>query len=232
MIKWVLGVIVLGLGGLLYLQWSGWPPPAVVQRAQAVPGATQVATEPDPLVELSPLEDLEEYAAIKDRPLFRPDRRPRVDEPEEETAPPPPEETAKLDGLDLAGVLISPGVTVAWVKDPTQPAPLRVRPGEELNGWTVKDIKTDRLVLERQGTTDTLPLRTFNAPWASPPPPPLPPRAAAKQAPPGKPQEGEDSAKPAKPAAPSRPPSPSAKQRTVNPQLIGRKTRPPAGNPN
>lgn len=214
MIRWALALAALGLGGLLFLQWIDWPPPAVVHQDAALPGATQAATEPDPLAALSPMEDLDEYAAIRDRPLFRPDRRPRVDEPEEEVAEAPPEETPKLDGMDLAGVLLSPGASMAWVRDPSQPAPLRVRIGEDLAGWTVKDIKTDRLVLERQGATDTLPLRSFNAPWASPPPPPPPTPSVAKQAPSGKSDEGQGSERP---AATGRPPSPAAKQRTIKP---------------
>ncbi len=237
MIRWVLAVIALGLGGLLYLQWSDWPPPAALPPAPAATGETQAAAEPEPLVGLNPLEDMEEYAAIKDRPLFRPDRRPRVEEPEDATAEAPPEEAAKLDGMDLAGVLLSPAGSMAWVRDPSQPAPVRVRTGEVLAGWTVTDIKADRLVLERQGATDTLPLRTFHAPWASPPPPPPPAPQAAKQSPPGKPTDGKGSQKPAPPGAPV---PPAAKQRTAKTPPTasstapprGGRPRPPAGNPN
>lgn len=209
MIKWALMLVALGLGGLLYLEWSDWPPPPVVHRDPAVPGETPAATEPDPLAGLTPMDDIDEYAAIRDRPLFRPDRKPRVDEPEDEVAEAPPEELPKLDGMDLAGVMLSPGASMAWVKDPSQPAPVRVRLGEVLAGWTVKDIKADRLVLERQGATDTLPLRTFNAPWSSPPPPGLP-RPATKQAPSEKGKGSE------RPAAQGRPPPPAAKQHTNN----------------
>jgi len=239
MIKWVLAVISLGLGGLLYLQWSDWPPQTGLPPAPAAPGETQAVADPDPLVGLSPLDDMNEYAAIKDRPLFRPDRRPRVEDPEDATAEAPPEEAAKLDGMDLAGVLLSPAGSMAWVKDPSQPAPVRVRTGEILAGWTVKDIKADRLVLERQGATDTLPLRTFHAPWASPPPPPPPVPQAAKQPPPGKPQEGKASEKPTPPTAPGAPASTPAKQRTIKPPPTpgsvaprGGKPRPPVANPN
>jgi general secretion pathway protein N len=226
MIRWILALVALGLGGLLYLQWSGWPPPAVVQQAPQPPAEAGPAAEPDPLAALGPTEQIEDYASIKERPLFRPDRRPRVDDPADIEPEAPPEETAKLDGMDLAGVMISPGATMAWVKDPSQPAPVRVRPGEVLAGWTVKDIQADRLVLERQGATDTLPLRTFNAPWASPPPPPPP---AAKQAPTGKPQEGKGSAQPTPPA---KPPSAAAKQRPVRPPPSAATSAPPrAGRP-
>jgi general secretion pathway protein N len=209
MSKWLLAFLALGLGGVLFWQWSDWPPPAVVVQAPEGPADIQPGTESDPSQALAPMEHIEDYAVVKERPLFRPDRRPRVDDPADMEAPPPPEEAAKLDGMDLAGVLLSPGVAMAWVKDPSQPAPVRVRPGEVLGGWTVKDIQPDRLVLERQGATDTLPLRTFNAPWASPPPPP----PAPKQAQGGKPPEGKASEKP---SAPARPPTPAAKQRAAN----------------
>ena len=217
MSKWVLGLLALGLGGVLFWQWSAWPPPEAARRVPEAAADVPSGTEPDPLQALAPMEHLEDYAVVKERPLFRPDRRPRVDDPADAEAPPPPEETAKLDGMDLTGVLLSQGVAMAWVKDPSQPAPVRVRPGEVLGGWTVKDIQSDRLVLERQGATDTLPLRTFNAPWASPPPPPLPPPPAQKQAPKQaqgeKPPEGKGSEKP---SAPTRPPTPAAKQRAAN----------------
>jgi len=213
MIKWVLALLALGLASVLVLQWNDWPPPAMVAQAPEAPMEVKPGAEPDPLLALGPLEQVEDYAAIKDRPLFRPDRRPRVDDPADAEEPPPPEEAAKLDNMDVAGVLLSPGVAMAWVKDPSQPAPVRVRPGEVLAGWTVKDIQPDRLVLERQGATDTLPLRTFNAPWASPPPPPPPAPPAQKQTSGEKPPEGRGADRPPTPA---KPPTPAAKQRAAN----------------
>jgi general secretion pathway protein N len=228
MIKAVLAAVAIALGGLVYLQWSDWPPPA--QRVPVSLGEAQPQTAPDPIAGLSPLEDREEYAAIKERPLFRPDRRPREDEPDAAVEP-PPDEPADLAGVDLTGVLISPGVTTAWVKDPAQPAPLRVRLGETLAGWTVKDIKPDRLVLERQGKTDTLLLRAFNAPGASPPPAP-PPATPRRPGAPGRPAP--PAAKPPTAMSPPRvpsgaPPAPGAAPQTQV-KGPGARLRPPAGN--
>jgi len=185
MIRMLLAGLAIGLGGLLYWQWAGWPPPpppgGEVARAQAAEApAPQVF---DPIADLKPLEDREEYAVVSDRPLFRPDRRPPKDEPAEAVEA-PPEEESDLGGFDLTGIIISPGVTTAWVKDPQQQTPVRLRPGETLAGWTVKDILGDRLVVERQGKSDTLYLRDFKAPAApgAVPPPAAPPKGAPPRA--------------------------------------------------
>lgn len=232
MIKAVLAAVTLALGGLLYLQWRDWPPPLPAQRAPLPPGDTQAATRADPLAGLSPLEDKEEYAAIKDRPLFRPDRRPHIEGPDAAAAA-PPEEATELNGMDLTGVLLSPTITTAWVKDPSRPAPVRLRPGDTLAGWTVKDIKADRLVLERQGKTDTLLLRDFNAPGASPPPPALIPAAPQRPAAPGRaaPPTGKSpSAKAPGTPAITPPGTAAAPERQI--KGPGTKTKAPVGNPN
>jgi hypothetical protein len=181
MIKVLLAALVLGLGGLLYWQWTDWPLPPPRQVAGLLPPDAPVTTSPDPLAGLAPAEDREEYAAIEDRPLFRPDRRPQAQEPTDVVEAPPAVET-DLAGFDLTGVIISPAMTTAWVKDQNQQIPVRVRPGESLAGWTVKDILGDRLVVERQGKSDTLYLRDFRVPVGPgmTPPPVTPPRAAAQ----------------------------------------------------
>lgn len=174
MIKAILALVALGLAALLAAQWADWPPPEAPERAVVPADAGAVAPEPGPVVELRPLEDKQDFAVVVERPLFRPDRRPRNDEPD--AAPEPVvEESGDLAGMDLTGVLISPRVTTAWVKDPNQPAPLRLRLGDDLQGWTVKGIQADRLVLERQGKTDELPLRAFAPPGTAPSPATVPP---------------------------------------------------------
>ena len=76
----------------------------------------------------------------------------------------PTAEESDLAGFDLTGVIISPAMTTAWVKDPSQQTPVRLRAGETLAGWTVREILGDRLVVERQGKSDTLYLRDFKSP--------------------------------------------------------------------
>jgi hypothetical protein len=182
MIRTLLAGLAVGLGGLLYWQWAGWPPPPLPGGGGVSPQAVDVpATEvSDPIADLKPLEDREEYAVVRERPLFRPDRRPAKEEPTEAVEAPPVKES-DLGGFDLTGIIISPGETTAWVKDPQQQTPVRLRPGETLAGWTVTDIRADRLVVERQGKSDTLYLRDFKAPAA---PGSAPPPAAPRSAPP------------------------------------------------
>jgi general secretion pathway protein N len=232
MIKRFLALAAVGLGALLYLQWSDWPP-APAQPTAPPATATQPATGENPAAGLKPLDEKEEYAEVKERPLFRPDRRPPTDDAEGVAAA-PPEAPGELNGMDLTGILISPTLSTAWVKDPAQPLPVRLRPGETLVGWTVQEIGTDRLVLERQGKTDTLILRDFNKPGASAPPPAArrppaagrPAPAGAKQAPAGtqKPAPGALGRSPlqARRGAPEPPPS-----STVIPPG-GRTSSPPA----
>jgi hypothetical protein len=201
---------------------------------------------------LNPLDDKDSYAQVSERPLFRPDRRPRKDEPEE-AAEAPVEEASDLAGMDLTGVLLSPKVTTAWVRDPSQPTPVRLRLGDALAGWTVRDIKADRLVLERQGKTDTLLLRVFDAPGAAAPPPPAaapqrppavarPPTSAKTPAAAGTPRPGapgRPGATPGMPAAGKPPlagappaPRPGATTPEAQPKGPSARLRPPAGNPN
>src|SRR5262249_53546663 len=86
-------------------------------------------------------------AAILDRPLFDPSRRPPVipappevaeDEPEVEQPP-------ELEGR-LAGVVLRPGVREALFTRAGD-VPLAVNEGDEIDGWTVASIQLDHVVL-------------------------------------------------------------------------------------
>ena len=176
MIRAILALVSLAIGGLLAYQWKDWPPPnpaarPVTQAPIATGGAGEV--DPDPLARLSPPEPRDTYAAVIERPLFRPERKPPdPDENEPEQPEPEPETATTLDGMDLSAVVITGGVTSAWVKPPGSGDLIRLRLGDDLEGWSVKEIQPDRLVLERQGERDELPLRDFTA--APPPAPPAP----------------------------------------------------------
>jgi hypothetical protein len=183
--KPALVIAVLVLGALLALQWLGWPP-----DREATPSGdlgTSAAPVPVPAAEspldlLSPPEDIEDYAVVVERPLFLPDRRPpSEDEADQEEAP--IVDDAALKGLDLNAVIMTPGRVVAWVRNPAEKELQDLELGDEINGWNVKEIQSDRLVLERQGQTDTLTLRDYQN---MPPPRPavrIPPRPADRRKP-------------------------------------------------
>ena len=162
--RWVLVGLVVVLAAVVGLEWLDWPP-ALPQGGGAEPPPSSSATAAGnktakPGEQITPLEDKEQYAVIMDRPLFLPDRRPPAKESEEPDAK-KPEIDPDLSKVSLTAVLITPKDASAWVKDPKEKELVRLHLGDELHGWTVKKILGDRLVLERQGDTDTLVLRDY-----------------------------------------------------------------------
>lgn len=210
----VLGVIALALMGLLFVQWRDWSPTPSIPSVQPGGQAEQaVASDDQEAADLLPPPSRDDYVSVTERPLFLPDRRPPPEIPEEEEASTEDEAPADLDAMDLSAVLITPEVVSAWVRSPSADGLLRLRIGQELEGWTVDDIRRDRLVLKRQGETHELLLRDYeNAP---PPiaPTPIRQRGATR----GRPAPGESAGQPAedRTARQGRPPT---RQRTTEPQ--------------
>lgn len=99
--------------------------------------------------------------AMLARPLFAPTRR-----------PPPPPVSAALQPLSppapsppsgpnvaLSGVILGPGGGgVALVRGALDPAPVRVRLGGTVDGWTVAEILPRAVVLRRDGRSATVDL--------------------------------------------------------------------------
>jgi len=164
--------IAVGLAAALYLQWRDWSPAVVQAPVQPAPDAAPAAAGGARAAAdlLAPPPPKEDYASVVERPLFLPDRRPPPDEPEDE-AEVGPEEESDLAAYDLTAVLITPTSVSALVRQQGQQRSLpALQIGDTFEGWTVKTIEPDRLVLERQGESNELVLRDYeNAP------PPIPP---------------------------------------------------------
>jgi hypothetical protein len=155
---------VLVLAAILLFQWRDWrlelpgalAPDAVpeVEMASA-PASPEAAPMPRPE---------EDYIAVLERPLFLPERRPPEDEPVEEPADEDlAAEVADLARLDVTATLIlSPTEASVWVRDPDQPELVRLRLGDDYEGWTVAKIEGDRILMERQGMQETLDLLDFS----------------------------------------------------------------------
>lgn len=170
MIRPLMAAAVVALGGLLYLQWRDWPPALV--SADSVEGtATTSGDSSDeaskPLIELEPSKDRREFDVVAERPLFRPDRRPKKKEKEPEQ-PQVAQETIELDGFDLTAVLITGDYKRAWLKDPREQKASEVREGDDVSGWTVSRIDAEFIILKRQGEPHTIDLLDFSKPAAQP----------------------------------------------------------------
>lgn len=95
------------------------------------------------------------YAAIVERPVFSPTRRPPSDAATEAAAP-------TLD-FSLFGVVSSAGDQSALIKPSAGGEPVRVKEGEDFSGWTVARIASDRILVRHDAMEREL-LLDFAAP--------------------------------------------------------------------
>jgi general secretion pathway protein N len=135
----------------------GWPAEDGNGAAAAVPTATGLAPSSNaaprsgnPLWAI-PLSAL---PATRDRPLFSASRRPPVvavptvappTQQHEALAPPPPERPL----LSLVGTIVSRKGSVALLQGSNSEAILRLRVGEENDGWRVQGIGLRSIVVEK-----------------------------------------------------------------------------------
>jgi len=119
----------------------------------AEPPAPAAATEPPaaPVPAAPPAQErvfvmppLQSYAEVTERPLFSPSRRPAT--VTQQVAGP-------ASSLALVGVVISRDGGVALIRSGKAPALARVREGQQIEGWTVRSIAPDRVVV-RNGTSE------------------------------------------------------------------------------
>ena len=140
----------------------------------------------------------QDYVALRERPLFSPDRRPPAPPPVEAPPPaiePPPPEPAPVAGApdwELIGVVRSPRVNSALFRAPGEPASFSLRQGESRDGWTLAEVGRFEVSLEnsagrarmrfpeRSGGAGGVPTGT---PYI-PPPAPNGPRTPSAVAPP------------------------------------------------
>lgn len=165
----LLGIAILLLGLLLW-QWRHWRQPLPRLETEAGAGLSELVSAPavpDPAQAIPMLRPENDYLVVLERPLFLPERRPPPDEPIEDIPDDVTEEVAELARLNVnATLILSPNEASVWLRDPDRPDLVRLRLGDEYKGWTVAGIEPDYVVMERQGTTETLDLWDFSAPNA------------------------------------------------------------------
>lgn len=144
---------------------AGHPPK--VQRAPATEGTGVANAAANPSGEPRPSDPserpragnalwtvpLDTLSATRDRPLFSASRRPPLvaapiaaPPPKQEAlAPPPPERPL----LTLVGTILSPKATIAMLQGSNTETILRLRVGQENDGWLVRGISLRSIVVEK-----------------------------------------------------------------------------------
>lgn len=97
---------------------------------------------------------LDAFSEVIERPLFRPDRRPA----------PVVVDAAKADGTSrqgyaLLGVVIDDDMRMALLRPKGAKRTLRILEGQQIDGWTVEDVRPDRVVMRRGGVSEEVRLR-------------------------------------------------------------------------
>jgi len=105
------------------------------------PKAAQKTAIPGQMPTLGPVR---KYAAIAERPLFTPGRRPTK-------APPPPAQPKvgrqSLKSIVLTGILIGPDKKVALIRSAKSPKPQSLGEGATVGGWRLEKVLADRILL-------------------------------------------------------------------------------------
>jgi len=148
-------------------------PIVIVQTPNAPPPAPARALSPNPLWEI-PLSNL---SVTRERPIFSPSRRPppvAIAAPAAPPAPPPPPKSPRVERpqLSLVGTVSGDDEQFGIFVDQTTKAALRLKIGEDYQGWKLRAVQgrevtleyeqqTAILTLPQPGTTSVPPLR----PW-------------------------------------------------------------------
>ncbi len=109
------------------------------------------------------LATVDAFSGIAARTLFNPTRR-RI-EPPPEIMPVP---VVKPSSFSLIGVLISDGVRMALIRRSRASDYIRVEEGQEIDGWRIERIVSDRVVIRNGEAREELVLRDQPAPQATP----------------------------------------------------------------
>lgn len=122
--------------------------------------APAIAAQDNPLDALR----LEDLSATRDRPLFTPSRRPPP--PAQVEAAPAPAPVVVEDKpivlgpppFDLVGSAIGEGMAFALLRNRATSVVVRVRSGDDAEGWRVGAIGLRTVALAREGRSETLAL--------------------------------------------------------------------------
>jgi general secretion pathway protein N len=146
------------------------PAPVDIVPGSAPPRAPERPSEPggNPLWSI-PLSNL---TATRERPLFSPSRRatpPAVAAPMAAPPPPPPPSAPEQPMLTLVGAIVSETDGFAVFLDQASNSVVRLRVGQDHDGWVLRAVKGREATLEKNQQTTTLALPAPGDIGAAPP---------------------------------------------------------------
>jgi type II secretory pathway component PulC len=101
---------------------------------------------------------LDRLSVTRERPVFSPSRRPPPPPPQPIVQLPSPPPPPAPPSLTLFGIVLEAGEARAVVRIAPRGEIVRVRIGEEINGWKVTQIERRQLVLSLEGRSVTFTL--------------------------------------------------------------------------
>jgi hypothetical protein len=155
----LLALLCAGLGAALWIELRDMPESVLIAEASGAPGVPEPAApeEPDPAVP-----PLAVYATVIERPLFSPTRRPPPAPQPAEAGP------ARMQGMTLKGIVLSPHRRISLIETAGAGlTPQRIAEGERVQGWSLKAVQPDHVVLRQGEVVRRLELRTGSGSSAS-----------------------------------------------------------------
>ncbi len=153
----LMGLVCLGLIWVIYQELQTSPPSWIYQGVNEVRAPLVPDLPPVLKFTMPPASRFEE---VLRRPIFSPTRRPPPDR--EAVAESPP----VAPDFVLAGIIISGQERVTIAFEESTKETVRLREGTDYRGWTVTEILSDWVVLQRQGVEHRLDL-FYERDWAS-----------------------------------------------------------------
>ncbi len=155
LLVFALGTTCMILLGVALVPWLVDPADylAAGPDAQAM---TEVAEPPTaPRLELPPIE---QFAAIVERPIFTATRRTARRQP---VAPSAPASSGGriLGRYQVIGVVVAPGNRLVLLRRLGGAETIRLKQGEEIDGWTLVEVTRDEVVLESGGRREKIEIR-------------------------------------------------------------------------
>lgn len=135
----------------LALAWLIYEQLTMVPNSEALAGSSRQRTVdlPDrPPVPQFAMPAIENYQAVLERPLFSPNRRPPLEKPTIGGT--------NMFGFILTGVLIDNNLRIALLRRQGDGEVVRSREGEEIEGWTLRQVELDFIVIEKDGREEVL----------------------------------------------------------------------------